>query len=62
MDATSHPPTDPAALVLQLDPATIRERIDTIDRERKALLILLRAATRAHRDRPAPRKGEHHVD
>jgi hypothetical protein len=50
MDATI-PTTDPAALLRQLDPDTIRERIDALDRERAALMVLLRAAMRAHPDR-----------
>jgi hypothetical protein len=45
-------PTDPVALVRQLDAGAIRQRIDAIDRERKALLVLLRAAQRAERDSP----------
>lgn len=56
MDATHSPPTDPAELVRQLDPDTIRERIDALDRERAALMVLLRAAIRARPDRPAARK------
>jgi hypothetical protein len=60
MDPTAS--TDPAALVRQLDPDSIRERIDAIDRERKALLVLLRAARRAQADRLAPRKEDRHAD
>lgn len=46
MDATNSPTTDPTALVRQLDPTAIRERLDNLDAERKALLVLLRAALR----------------
>lgn len=35
---------DPAAIVRGLDPATIRQRIDALNNERAALLVLLRAA------------------
>jgi hypothetical protein len=56
MDATRTPPTDAAALVEQLDPDAIRQRLDALDRERSALLVLLRAAIRA---RP-PRREDHH--
>lgn len=44
---TSTVPTDPVTLVRQLDPEAIRERLNTLDRERQALLVLLRAANRA---------------
>ncbi len=56
MDAIATPPPDPAALVRQLDPDIIRQRIDTLDRERQALLVLLRAARRARGDGSAPRQ------
>ena len=59
MDATNPTPTDPATLISQLDPKSIRERIDAINRERKALLILLRAAARVHGDRQAEPGGHH---
>lgn len=50
MDATQTI-ADPIAIVRQLDAERIRERIDAIDRERDALLVLLRAAKRyASRD------------
>lgn len=62
MDATDTLPADPTALVSQLDPDSIRQRIDAIDRERKALFVLLRAARRAQADRPAPRKGNCDAD
>jgi hypothetical protein len=38
------PPEDPCALLEQLDPAAIRHRIAELDRERAALVVLLRAA------------------
>ncbi len=47
---TSHaplPPTDAVDLVRGLDPDAIRQRIDAIDHERDALMVLLRAARRA---------------
>lgn len=53
MDATHGLPTDPAAPIEQLDTEAIRRRLDAIDRERKALMVLLRAAQRAQRDLPA---------
>ena len=49
MDATKSLPTDPVQLVRQLDAEAIRNRIDDLDRERDALLVLLRAAQRAQR-------------
>jgi hypothetical protein len=62
MDATHPPSTDAAALVRQLDPTTIRERIDTLDRERKALFVLLRAAVRAKSSCSTPRDGGRDAD
>jgi hypothetical protein len=44
--------TDPVTLVRQLDADAIRARVEQLDRERDALLVLLRAAQRA-----APRKA-----
>lgn len=38
---------DPLELVRRLDPQTIRTRIAQLDRERRALLVLLRAAAQA---------------
>lgn len=49
MNAAKPLPTDPLALVRQLDAEAIRNRIDDLDRERQALLVLLRAAQRAER-------------
>ena len=51
MDATQTPLIDPVSLVRQLDAGVIRERIETLDRERQALLVLLRAAQRNERER-----------
>jgi hypothetical protein len=51
MNATQPlPTTDPVELVRQLDPDAIRERLGALDRERSALLVLLRAAQRMQRD------------
>jgi hypothetical protein len=49
MDAKLSIPDDPVQLVRQLDAEAIRDRLDDLDREREALLILLRAAQRAQR-------------
>jgi hypothetical protein len=49
MDATTSLPADPLTLVRQLDADTIRNRLDDLDRERAALMVLLRAAQRTHR-------------
>lgn len=37
---------DPVALLSALDPNTIRDRLAQIERDRRALLVLLRAACR----------------
>jgi hypothetical protein len=42
---------DPEKLVQQLDATVIRERIDDLDRERAALVVLLRAALRTEKQR-----------
>lgn len=47
--------TDPVQLLHDLDEDSIRERIDAIDRERQALIVLLRAAIRGGRDRGGKR-------
>jgi len=52
---THTPQTNPADLVRQLNPVSIRERLDALDRERQALLVLLRAALRTRPDTPAAR-------
>jgi ribosomal 50S subunit-associated protein YjgA (DUF615 family) len=58
MNATSPLPTDPVALVRQLDPEAIRKRLAELDGEREALRVLLRAAQRARRDDTPPRCNE----
>ena len=52
MDATNPILADPVELVRQLDPNVIRNRLEELDRERDALLVLLRTAQRARPDRP----------
>lgn len=49
MDAPATSPPDPVAIIRQIDAAVIRERLDAMERERQALLVLLRAANRARR-------------
>jgi hypothetical protein len=58
MDAKHPLPADPVALVRQLDAETIRNRLDDLDRERAALLVLLRAAQRIGRDDTSPQCEE----
>lgn len=41
---------DPVQLVRQLDPDEIRRRLEALDNERQALLVLLRAAQRVQRE------------
>jgi len=53
MSATPISSTDPVSIVQQLDAEAIRARIDALDRERAALLVLLRAALRIRRDTAA---------
>jgi hypothetical protein len=53
MDATRPLPADPVELVRSLDAGAIRQRLDDLDRERSALLVLLRAALRRRKDSPA---------
>jgi len=36
--------TDPIAILEQLDPEDLRTRLDQLDRQRSAILVLLRAA------------------
>jgi hypothetical protein len=57
MDALTLP-DDPVTLVRRLDPAAIRRRLDDLEGERGALLVLLRAALRVRRDAPAE-EGRH---
>lgn len=44
--------TNPTQLIRDLDANTLRNRLDEIERERRALLVLLRAARRAHPKQP----------
>lgn len=46
MEANQTPLLDPVKLVNQLDAEAIRNRIDDLNHEREALLVLLRAALR----------------
>jgi hypothetical protein len=48
---------DPIALVRQLNPEEIREQLRVMENDRQALLILLRAATAAHRSNPKKQIG-----
>jgi hypothetical protein len=57
MDAQDTLTTNAADLVHRLDPEAIRKRLDELDRERQALLILLRASVRVHVDSRPRRKG-----
>ncbi len=52
---SNSPPDDPIEIVRQLDLDTIENRLDEMERERAALLVLLRAAR-------ARRRGGHKVD
>jgi HAMP domain-containing protein len=51
-------PADPVGLVNGLDHEGIRVRLDDLDREREALMVLLRAARRARKDDPPPPRGK----
>lgn len=44
--------TNPTELIRELDPDAIRTRLGEIERERRALLVLLRAARRAQPKQP----------
>jgi hypothetical protein len=57
MSATHPLPADPVTLVRQLDADALRARLDDLDREREALLILLRAAQRARRPAAPGKEG-----
>jgi hypothetical protein len=46
---TPQTPTDPLNVVRSLDADAIRKRIDDLDAERQALMVLLRAAQRMDR-------------
>ena len=52
---TTKPSPDPVRIINDLDPAEIVRRIDSIDRERAALMVLLRAARRARQPRDTQR-------
>jgi hypothetical protein len=45
--STATLPADPVELIRQLDPAALRARLEQLERERMALLALLRAAIRS---------------
>jgi hypothetical protein len=49
MGATQRSTTDPVQLVRQLDPRLLRDRLNALDAERKALIVLLRAAEAVER-------------
>jgi hypothetical protein len=54
---TTSPTTDPEALLRSLDVETLLQRVYDLDAERKATIVLLRAAQkrqRAAERRPAP--------
>jgi hypothetical protein len=57
---------DPIALLENLDPPTLRQRIIDLDRQRRALVVLLRAASARERPKrtPSPVLTEevHHAD
>jgi hypothetical protein len=48
--------TDPAALVEQLDPEAIRDRLHELGRQARALRVLLRAALTRQKDADRPRR------
>jgi hypothetical protein len=48
-------PPNPVALIRSIDPDRIRDRLDEMEAEREALLVLLRAAQAARR--PSRRKA-----
>lgn len=50
-------PTDAADLIERLDPQTLRDRIAELDRRRRALAILLRAAVARDRVRTVRERG-----
>jgi hypothetical protein len=52
MDTPTLTVTDSVELVRRLDPDEIRARLAAIDAERKALMVLLRAAVRRGQARP----------
>jgi hypothetical protein len=52
------PTTDPAALVDSLDAEAIRERLDVLERQAKALRVLLRAALARERNQGDKKQTE----
>jgi hypothetical protein len=51
---------DPVKLLRHLDESAIRERLDNLDRERQALLVLLRAVCRVNPRKSTSREGVTH--
>lgn len=49
MDTPIILPSDPVSLIRQLDPHLIRQRLSEMEKQRQALLVLLRAALAAKR-------------
>jgi len=45
---------DPVELVRQLDVDQIRQRLEALEQDRRALLVLLRAAHKTRKRRPKP--------
>lgn len=54
-------PADPVALLERLDPDDIRRRLEEIERERKGLLVLLRASLRARKGQKPRESGKPEV-
>jgi hypothetical protein len=54
MSGETLPSTDPVALVESLEPGVLRTRIAELDRQARALKILLRAAVAREKRRTAP--------
>ena len=57
MATAAIPANDPVELVRQLDPLQIRHRLNDLDRERKALIVLLRASATIKKQRPGEREA-----
>jgi hypothetical protein len=58
MSANQSCPNDPLKLIRQLDSENIRRQLNDLDRERQALLVLLRAAQRARKEVHQQRRRE----
>jgi hypothetical protein len=59
MSAADPHPAEPVALLRSLDPERIQARLDDLDRETRALRVLLRSArARQRRNDTAPQAGE----